>query len=124
MTMNFASGQLMGRVCLMDDQPVSLLEVKGLNIEVTQIVIANTNNNVDSVPVSIYHSRETPALANEESVLYDAIYVHKSLVFDAPAVGGGIMLVQGDTLLVKGAAGLTVSAYGITAAVVTGNANG
>ena len=122
--MNFASGQLMGRVTLTDDQPVALLEVEGLNIEVTQIVVANTNNNRDSAPVSFYHSRETPPVADVDSVLYDAIYVHKSLVLDAPAVGGGIMLVKGDTLMVKGAAGLTVSAYGITAAIVTGNGNG
>lgn len=112
--MNFAAGQLLAQQSLADTDPVVLLTAE-IGTEITQILIANTNNNEDSIPVSIYHSQDDPPGASTASVLYDKIHVQKQWTLDAPAVGGGIMLVDGDSLMVKGDTGVTVSVYGITA---------
>ena len=117
--MNFASGQLLKQARLADINPVPLFTAE-LAVEVTQIIIANTEINTHSIPISIYHSKDTPPVADGSSILYDSIYVRKSLVLTAPAVGSGIMLVKGDTLLIKGDDGITVSLYGITANIAPG----
>ena len=123
--MNFAAGQLMGRASLADTDAVTLVTASEIHIEITQIVLSNTNSDLGSIKVSLYHSQDDPPVADSNSVLYDAIYVNDTVTLDASEVGAGIMLTKGESLMVKGDDGITVSAYGVSALIAAaGGVNG
>ena len=117
--MNFALGQLLAQTRLEDADPF-VVTTADIGIEITQIIIGNTNTGFSNIPVSLYHSKADPPVADDNSVLYKDIYVRTSVTLHADTPGGGIMLVRGDSFMVKGNAGITVNLYGVTANIAPG----